>query len=85
MTSTFLIAFPNPFSETINVTVEAERAGNCTISIKDINGRTVASRAAALSQGANSIRVDGLYKLAQGIYQVVADINGNVRTTTLVK
>jgi hypothetical protein len=80
-----LSVYPNPVAESITVMATAAESGTCTITIKDITGRTVATQSAKLNTGMNQVQINGLNSLSPGTYKVLADINGRIETTTLVK
>jgi hypothetical protein len=73
LTNTFNV-FPNPASDVVNVTFEADNA-DYTIAIVDLQGRTMSSQELSSLNGAQSIALP-VSNLAKGSYIVTITSNG---------
>ncbi len=69
---------PNPFVETVNLRFNALVNGNAQIRIVNMTGQTMLSRQSIISKGYNNIQIDGLSRLASGIYIAQLVMNGVV-------
>ena len=81
-----LSVFPNPVSTDLNLVVTSERPGRVRVSVFDIQGRTIRSFEAVVSQGSNTVKVDAA-GLAAGVYAlrvVPEDHKSSARTTQFV-
>jgi Secretion system C-terminal sorting domain len=58
----------NPFTDRINLTVQATAKDNAIISITDLSGRKVVTTSVRLVQGLNKVNVNDLNNLPKGIY-----------------
>jgi hypothetical protein len=58
----------NPFTDRINLTVQATAKDNAIVSITDLSGRKVVSTSARLVQGLNKVNINDLNNLPKGIY-----------------
>ena len=59
---------PNPFGAQVNVTINSLEAAGASIKLYDALGRLQQQKAVALQKGVNSISLNGLEKLAAGVY-----------------
>lgn len=59
---------PNPFNESIRLSVEVQQPQSLTLQLVDITGRMVAARQVPAREGNNELLFDGLGKLPEGIY-----------------
>ena len=59
---------PNPFNETINLSVVIQQAQPLTIQLVDMVGRVVATKNVQATEGNNDIVYGGLSQLSDGIY-----------------
>lgn len=69
---------PNPFAEKLYVRFTAAENGTADIRINSIAGQTVVSKQSIISKGYNNLQVDGLTKLAPGMYVAIVMMNGAV-------
>jgi Secretion system C-terminal sorting domain len=58
----------NPFTDHINLTVQATAKDNAIVSITDLSGRKVVTTSARLVQGLNKVSINDLNNLPKGIY-----------------
>jgi len=73
-------AFPNPFVQSLYVSILAEENASANVAIIDITGKTVlAQNCSNLSQGTNRVEIAGAEYLAPGMYfiTVISDA-GNI-------
>ncbi len=69
---------PNPFTENINVRFTATENGTAQINIINTNGQQVLSKQSDITKGYVTIQVNGLSKLAPGMYIATLSVNGVV-------
>lgn len=79
-----LQAFPNPFSTTLNLGLNAEQAGLAEVTVYDLRGSVVYTSTAAVSEGQNRIALD-LGQLSAGTYLVSTTLNGARTSTRVIK
>jgi hypothetical protein len=77
--------YPNPFNDKIIIHALAIQQGSCTVTIRDIFGKTVFEEGRAVYKGNNTLRIDNLQQLSAGTYQVTFNVNGQYINTRLVK
>jgi len=71
-------AFPNPFVDATTVKFKSTETGFAEITVRNLEGQTLLSKQSHISVGYNSIDLDGLSNLSQGIYVARITINGTV-------
>ena len=71
-------AFPNPFKDVTEVRFKSNEAGFAEVKLQSLDGQTLLSKQSHISIGYNSIYLDGLASLSQGIYVARIIINGTV-------
>ncbi len=59
---------PNPFNQMININIESIDAAPVSIVLFDVTGKTQLQKNTDVSQGSNSLSLDGLDKLPAGTY-----------------
>ena len=69
---------PNPFTEKLYVRYTATENGIVKVRINSMAGQQVASKQSTISKGYNNLQVDGLSKLAPGMYVAQLIMNGSV-------
>jgi SdrD B-like domain/Secretion system C-terminal sorting domain len=74
--------YPNPFVDQITVTINADAKSVATILMYDNGGKTVVNNSHPLTKGTNTIAIDNLGKLTQGMYILKISIGG---TTSFVQ
>lgn len=62
-----LMAFPNPFSDQVNVSFNATAAGSYTVTVSDMTGKTVFNNAGECTEGNNLVLLP-LENLSKGLY-----------------
>lgn len=72
---------PNPFTENISIRFTASENGAAQINIVNTNGQQVLSKQSDITKGYVNIQVNGLSKLAPGMYVATLSINGVVTAT----
>lgn len=78
-------AYPNPFTNELNVSINAANNETAIIEIMDIQGKIVASKSAAILTGINIIPFNENSYLQAGIYIARLTLNGEIKTIKLVK
>jgi hypothetical protein len=76
-------ASPNPFIENLNVRFTAAENGKAEISLVNGNGQQIATRQSNITKGYITLQIDGLAKLAPGMYIATVKINGVVLKRSL--
>jgi hypothetical protein len=71
-------AFPNPFAENLNVRFTATENGKAEISLVNGNGQQIMTKQSNITKGFITVQMDGLAKLAPGLYIATVKINGVV-------
>lgn len=69
---------PNPFAENLNVRFTATENGTAQISIVNTNGQQVLTKQTDITKGYVTIQMNGLAKLAPGMYVAQVTVNGVV-------
>ena len=65
--------FPSVVQSDATLTMSSERNAQVTIRVSDMSGRIVSQQRAQLSNGSNSVQLQGLSNLGRGNYVVVVD------------
>ena len=60
--------YPNPFAEKITINISAEKSQPATLQLFDNTGRLQATQRYTLAAGSNTLQLDGLERLAKGVY-----------------
>ena len=76
--------FPNPTRSYTQVNLVSEKDEKTSLRVVNMLGKTVIAQPAHLSKGANEIIINGLDKLASGVYFVQVSVNGNTVTRKIV-
>ncbi|HZH87147.1 MAG TPA: T9SS type A sorting domain-containing protein [Brumimicrobium sp.] len=84
-TNTSYKVYPNPFSNSLSVSVSSEQSGNATLRLIDLTGKVYESRPVSLVNGQNTFEMDNL-NLESGIYFVQLTYpNGKRLSTKIIK
>ena len=67
---------PNPFTENLSVRFTTDETGNAVINIISNTGQKILSKQSVVSKGYNTLQLNGLSKLAPGMYIAQIYING---------
>ena len=73
-----LLALPNPFRSQLEIYVDAPAAGNTEIRLLNTEGRVIITKMAAVNKGRNTIRMNDLQGLSNGLYILQSSVNGQV-------
>lgn len=68
--SSGIVLYPNPVYDNLNINVQSDNTASVHVTIWNISQRKVISQFSNLSNGMNSISINGLEKLPSGIYQL---------------
>jgi hypothetical protein len=80
------IIYPNPFESGVTIEMVAASAGSVAqLTLVDITGRIILSKQAVLSEGTNSVTIDGLAELNKGVYFVHITTNGHTEAHKISK
>jgi hypothetical protein len=80
-----IAAAPNPFSNTLYITVGSNKNENGIITIVDLQGRELVSRSVTLQRGINRFSFDDLGKQRAGSYILRLTTNDGVQNMRLIK
>ncbi|RYF45915.1 MAG: T9SS type A sorting domain-containing protein, partial [Cytophagaceae bacterium] len=69
--------YPNPVVSSVNVSINADKAGRATIVISDLSGKQLSATNNNLLEGANIVPVN-VSKLAAGTYIIKIQLNGDM-------
>lgn len=83
LTTSDLSLYPNPNNGNFNLNFVAEGAGNATLFVADITGKTVTNQTITLTEGENNIPVS-LDGVAPGIYLVRFTVGENTFTQKVI-
>lgn len=78
-------AYPNPFTNELNVSINAANNGVAIVEIMDIQGKIVATETVTIVTGINIIPFNENSYLQAGIYFARITLNSEVKTIKLVK
>jgi hypothetical protein len=77
-------AYPNPFGNTLKLSLSAVRAGNVEVSMINLHGQTMAQRTFGLSAGSNTLSMD-IENLSSGVYLLHYRLGGSSGFLRVVK
>jgi hypothetical protein len=77
--------YPNPFTNEVNINIDAIVTTSAKVSVVDITGKRVLELNQTVNQGMSTIQTEGLNMLSKGIYFVQVTVNGEVTTHKMVK
>ncbi len=80
-----LEAWPNPVQRHFNLNIHAMKSGTATLRILDNNGRVAQQHSIALEKGKNAFSFDLPERLANGVYTILLEMDGDVGFVKLVK
>lgn len=72
---------PNPFVENVSVGFVSTTTGNAEINIINVSGQKMFTKQSAVSKGYNTLQINGLGKLAPGMYIAQLTMNGVITDT----
>jgi serine protease AprX len=82
----FVNAFPNPFTDNISLVFQSSDTQMINIEMFDVNGKRVYFKDNVIrNYGVNNINIDGLNKLAQGLYLIRISSKNKLVTQKLMK
>lgn len=79
------VAYPNPFSSSVTLSIPSTVNTTLAIEIMDIRGRVVGHSTQQLTEGLNTITINDLQYLETGIYFVKASANGEQKVIKMIK
>lgn len=80
-----LTAVPNPFSDKLAIRYFSDKRQTVHFSVMDTQGRTILLKQLQCMPGGNSLMLDGIQGLSQGIYILTARTNSHTYVCRLVK
>lgn len=78
-------AYPNPFDQALTLNIEHTVEGELHVEVKDVFGKTVTAKTVVTSKGNTVLTIDNLDHLANGIYFVQVEQNGEVQNLRVTK
>lgn len=82
--NSLLVLSPNPASTRVNISLTTAKESTADIVILDGTGRVVIKHLQLLRTGYNSFSVDGIERLANGVYNVRISVEGEIINEKLV-
>ncbi|MGV3587306.1 MAG: T9SS type A sorting domain-containing protein [Adhaeribacter sp.] len=77
--------YPNPFSQEVTLTVNAEAGGSMHVLVTNAIGAKVLERTLTIQKGSNKQNLQFNNNLPQGIYHITTHLNGKVQHFKLLK
>lgn len=77
--------YPNPFSNIVNVEINATESIETVVKITDITGKLVASQTVMLNIGVNHVSINNIDKLSNGVYFVSVTNNSTNEVVKVLK
>jgi hypothetical protein len=79
------VAYPNPFSSAITLSIPSDVNTAASIEIMDIRGRVISQSTEQLTEGLNTINIINLQDFEAGIYFVKTSANGVQKVIKMIK
>jgi hypothetical protein len=76
---TQVAVYPNPFAETLTITVTSETPGRAHFTLRDMFGKTITETTTDTDKGTTIRTLDQLSHLANGMYFLEVELNGEVQ------
>ncbi|MBP9187635.1 MAG: T9SS type A sorting domain-containing protein, partial [Bacteroidia bacterium] len=80
-----IAAYPNPFNDKLTVTISDAKAGVATIEVMDLSGRLMYAVDQTIDNGNQTITINELSNLSQGVYFVRISTSGNTKVVKMIK
>jgi hypothetical protein len=77
--------YPNPFSNEVNLTLNAETAKDATVTLTDLTGKTVLTKQIKVEKGANQLKLETESNLPSGTYMLTVQMGTERFTAKLLK
>ena len=77
--------YPNPFVNTVNVSIQTTEATTAKVELVDMQGRVITTEVVKVANGGAYHEVKGTNNLSSGIYFVNVTVNGVSQTTKVTK
>lgn len=85
-TASGVVAYPNPFTSEVRLSLNASVSGNALIRISDMTGRVVGERKMNLSLGNNDLPIENMSDLKNGLYILNVTLpSGETKTMKVMK
>ena len=75
---------PNPARNFVQLTVSSKIKSVASISIANAEGKTVINQRINVNNGVNTLTINNLSKLSAGMYTVSVNLNGEIKTSSLL-
>lgn len=82
---TNLSIYPNPFEQTINVSLVSADDNTATVAVTDIQGKNLNTIVLNVSKGINTIELSEMSALQAGVYFVKVSMGGETKTYKVMK
>ncbi len=80
-----IATYPNPFTNELNITINAATAGTADVLLYDLFGKIVYQKQMQVDNGDTNLKVDELSNLAKGFYVIKVLVNDNEFVEKLIK
>ncbi|MCU0423288.1 MAG: T9SS type A sorting domain-containing protein [Bacteroidia bacterium] len=82
---TSVTVYPNPMTETLNITFNTEESTATQIEVLDLQGRVLFTQEVETVRGYNKIQVEQMASLTAGVYYAKITMGGETQTIKIVK
>ncbi len=80
-----VVTYPNPFTDKVTIELQNVKAGMVKIEVLDISGRLITTKEQMVNQNNQTLIVDGLSNLSQGVYFIKVNASGATQISKLIK
>lgn len=80
-----IVSYPNPFTNELNITINAATAGTANVVLYDLFGKVVYQKQMQIDNGDTNLKVDELSSLSKGFYLIKVLVNDNEFVEKLIK
>ncbi len=85
-TGSGVLAYPNPYTTDLRVSLNASVSGNATARISDMTGRVIGLQVLPLTIGSNDLSIENMSTLKTGIYVLTVSLpSGETKSIRVVK
>lgn len=85
-TGSGVVAYPNPYTTDLRVSLNASVSGNATARISDMTGRVIGQQVLSLTVGSNDLSIENMSTLKTGVYVLTVSLpSGETKSMRVVK
>ncbi len=83
--NTSIVAFPNPFTDKVRLSISAVQAGKAKLTLRNIAGQELMKQEQMVETGSSELEVKLSEVLPQGLYLLTVELDGIMQTIKLIK